>query len=72
MSERIDLTEAPLPAARRPDEKGNGSGTGSPKLDEFARRVLGPAAVVGVLLLYLLWGLLSGAWSHEAMGHMHC
>ena len=69
MPERIDLTEAPLPAARRPARKGNGKGTGAPKLDEFARRVLGPAALVTILLtLYLLWGLLSGAWSHQAMG----
>ena len=67
MSERIDLTEAPLPAARRPIRKGKGTGT--PKLDDFARRILGPAALVSILLtLYLFWGLLSGAWSHQAMG----
>ena len=67
MSERIDLTEAPLPAARRPTRKGKGTGT--PKLDDFARRILGPAALVSILLtLYLFWGLLSGAWSHQAMG----
>jgi hypothetical protein len=71
MAERIDLTEAPLPAARRPVQKGKGKGTGSPKLDEFARRVLGPAALVTILLtLYLLWGLLSGAWSHQVMGQL--
>jgi len=64
MPERIDLTEAPLPAARRPVKKNKG--TGAPKLDEFARRVLGPAAILSILLtLYLLWGLCSGAWSHE-------
>ncbi len=69
MPERIDLTEAPLPAARRPVKKGKGTGT--PKLDEFARRVLGPAALVTILLtLYLNWGLLSGAWSHQAMGQL--
>ena len=67
MSERIDLTEAPLPAARRPTRKGKGTGT--PKLDDFARRILGPAALISILLtLYLFWGLLSGAWSHQAMG----
>lgn len=67
MPERIDLTEAPLPAARRPVKKGKG--TGAPKLDDFARRVLGPAALVSFLLaLYLLWGLCSGAWSHQEMG----
>ena len=67
MSERIDLTEAPLPAARRPTRKGKGTGT--PKLDDFARRILGPAALVSIMLtLYLFWGLLSGAWSHQAMG----
>ena len=67
MAERIDLTEAPLPAARRSLKKGKG--TGSPKIDDFARRVLGPVALVSILLtLYLLWGLCSGAWSHQAMG----
>ncbi len=71
MSERIDLTEAPLPAARRPSQKGKGRGTGAPKLDDFARRVLGPAAVLSILLaLYLLWGLFSGAWSHQEMGQL--
>ena len=71
MPERIDLTEAPLPAARRPSQKGKGKGTGSPKLDEFARRTLGPSAVLSVLLaLYLLWGLCSGAWSHQEMGQL--
>ena len=71
MPERIDLTEAPLPAARRPVKKGTGKGTGAPKLDAFARKVLGPAAAVTFLLtLYLLWGLLSGAWSHQQMGQL--
>ena len=71
MAERIDLTEAPLPAARRPSGKG-GRGTGSQKLDEFARRVLGPAAIIsGLLILYLLWGLSSGAWSHEELAKLH-
>ena len=71
MSGRIDLTEAPLPRARRKAAKGNGRGTGLPKLDEFALRVLGLSSIVsGLLLLYLLWGLLSGAWSHESMGHL--
>lgn len=70
MSGRIDLTEAPLPRARRPKNR-NERGTGLPKLDEFALRLLGISALAGgVFLLYLLWGLFSGAWSHEAMGHM--
>ena len=75
MSERIDLTEAPLPRVRRQATRGTGGnarGTGLPKLDEFALRVLGlTAAVSSLLLLYLLWGLLSGAWSHEALGHLN-
>ena len=71
MSGRIDLTEAPLPRARRAVFKGSNRGTGVPKLDEFAVRLLGVAGLVsGLLVLYLLWGLLSGAWSHEAMGHL--
>ncbi len=71
MPERIDLTEAPLPRAPRPKKGSTARGTGVPKLDGFAVRLLGIAAVAcGLFLLYLLWGLLSGAWSHEAMGHM--
>ncbi|MGI4790528.1 MAG: hypothetical protein ACRYFS_16955 [Janthinobacterium lividum] len=71
MSERIDLTEAPLPRARRQVVHGNGRGTGLPKLDEFALRLLGLSAAASALfLLYLFWGLLSGAWSHEAMGQL--
>lgn len=71
MSERIDLTEAPLPRARRAGSKGNARGTGLPKLDEFALRLLVFSGLIsGLLLLYLLWGLWSGAWSHEAMGHL--
>ena len=71
MSERIDLTEAPLPRAPRAKRPGgNERGTGLPKLDEAALKVLGGAAIVaGLMLLYLLWGLLSGAWSHEVIGH---
>lgn len=71
MSERIDLTEAPLPRAPRPKQTGgNGRGTGLPKLDEFALKVLGvSAAISGLLLLYLFWGLWSGAWSHQVMVH---
>lgn len=72
MAERIDLTEAPLPAARRPAQKGNGRGTGSPKLDNFARGLLVPAAVIsGLLIVYLLSGLLSGSWSHEALAQLN-
>ena len=71
MPQRIDLTEAPLPAARRPSRKGNGRGTGSPKLDSFARSLLVPAAIVsGLLILYLLAGLFTGSWSHEAMAQL--
>jgi hypothetical protein len=71
MSDRIDLTEAPLPRAPRSKNRGNVRGTGLPKLDEFALRVLGlSAAFSSLLLLYLLWGLFSGAWSHQAMGHL--
>ena len=69
MEERIDLTEAPLPRAPRPTRRQRSRGTGLPKLDEFARRLMGISALVcGMALLYLLWGLLSGAWSHESMG----
>ena len=69
MSQRIDLTEAPLPPARRPRRGGGGRGTGVARLDEAAHRLVGPAAVVSALLtLYLLWGLWGGAWSHQAMG----
>ena len=72
---RIDLTDAPLPAARRTAQKpgggGRGKGSGSLKLDEFAQRILPFATIIsGLLLLYLLWGLWSGAWSHEALGNM--
>ena len=72
MAERVDLTEAPLPRAPRVKRpKGNQRGTGVAKLDEIAVKVLGGAALVaGLMLLYLLWGLLSGAWSHEVVGHM--
>ena len=71
MSERIDLTEAPLPAARRATQKGR-RGSGSPKLDEFARTVFKFSILLtGLLLLYLLWGLWSGAWSHEAIVHLN-
>ena len=53
MAERIDLTEAPLPPAR-PPRKGNGRGAGSSKLEDFARRMLAPAACLsGLLALYL-------------------
>ena len=77
MPERIDLTEAPLPAARRAAPKpgggkggGGGKGSGWRKLDEIAGRVLPLAAIAaGLLLLYLLWGLWSGVWSHEHLGH---
>ena len=77
MSERIDLTEAPLPAARRASQKpgggkggGGGKGSGWRKLDEIAGRVLPLAGIAaGLLLLYLLWGLWSGVWSHEHLGH---
>ncbi len=72
MAERIDLTEAPLPRAPRVKRlAGNNRGTGLPKLDEFALRVLGFAALAGaLLLLYLFWGLWSGAWSHSALAHL--
>jgi hypothetical protein len=72
MAERVDLTEAPLPRAPRAKRpKGNQRGTGVAKLDEIAVKALGGAAIVaGLMLLYLLWGLLSGAWSHEVVGHM--
>ena len=70
MAERIDLTEAPLPRAPRPKRRPS-RGTGLPKLDELARRLLGVSALAcGLLLLYLLWGLWSGAWSHQAMAHL--
>ena len=71
MPERIDLTEAPLPRAPRAKRSKNERGTGLPKLDELALRVLGLAALAsGLLLLYLYWGLWSGAWSHAAMAHL--
>ena len=71
MPERIDLTEAPLPRAPRAKKGSSARGTGHRKLDEFAIRLMGIAALAcGLLSLYLLWGLLSGAWSHEAMGHL--
>ena len=67
MSERIDLTEAPLPPTRLAPHKGR-QGTGSPKLDDFARTAFRLSAVVSVLLLlYLFWGLWSGAWCHEGL-----
>ena len=69
MAERIDLTEAPLP--RAPRAKRGSRGTGLPQLDELGRRLLGVSGLAcGLLLFYLLWGLLSGAWSHEALGHL--
>ena len=72
MAERVDLTEAPLPRApraKRPQKRGRG--TGVAKLDEIAVKVLGGAAIIaGLMLLYLLWGLLSGPWSHEVVGQM--
>ncbi len=71
MAERIELGAAPLPPPRRPPPSKPGRGLKPSKLDEFARRVLGPASVAcGLFLLYLLWGLGSGAWSHQAMGHL--
>ncbi len=71
MAERIELGAAPLPPPRRPPPSKPGRGGRQSKLDEFARRVLGPASVAcGLFLLYLLWGLGSGAWSHQAMGHL--
>jgi hypothetical protein len=71
MPERIDLTEPPLPPVRRSSRSGPGRGTGSSKLDSFALKVLVPMALLsGLLALYLLWGLLSGAWSHEALIQM--
>ena len=71
MSERIDLTEAPLPRAPRPKRGSRSRGTGVRKLDEFAVRLLSAAAIAGgLMLLYLLWGLLSGSWSHAAMGQL--
>ena len=71
MAGRIDLTEPPLPPVRRSARQGKGQGTGSPKLDGFARRILIPAAILsGLLTLYLLWGLFSGVWSHEALVQM--
>ena len=70
MAERIDLTESPLPPAYRKKPKG-GRGSGSLWWDGASRRVLGLSApVFGLLLLYALWGLWGGAWSHEAMAQM--
>ncbi len=67
MSERIDLTEAPLPPVRRPKLRPT-KGTGSSKLDDFARAVLKFGGIgCSLLLLYLFWGLWSGAWSHEGI-----
>jgi hypothetical protein len=71
MPERIDLTEAPLPRALRAKKQSSQRGTGNSKLDGFATKLLGLSALAaGLFLLYLLWGLLSGAWSHEFMGHL--
>lgn len=71
MAERIELGESPLPPPRRPPPAKSGRGPRPSKVDGFARRMLGPASVAcGLLLLYLLWGLGSGAWSHQAMGHL--
>ena len=72
MPDRIDLTAPPLPPARRPKGTSNGRGTGLTKLDDFARRLLIPAALFsGFLLIYLLGGLLSGYWTHEALAQLH-
>ncbi len=71
MSGRIDLTEAPLPRAPRPKRPPEQRGTGVPKLDEFAQRTLGFAALAaGLMLLYIFWGLWSGAWTHAALAHL--
>ncbi len=71
MSERIDLTEAPVPAARRPVQKRR-RGTGSAKLDDFARTAFKYASFFSaLLLLYLLWGLWSAAWSHEGIAALN-
>ena len=69
MAERIDLAEAPMPAARRAGQKGGGRGPKFTKLEDFARRVFAFALPISLLLLlYLLGGLWSGVWSHEQMG----
>ncbi len=74
MSERIDLTEAPIPAARRASQKGGGRkgrGSRSTKLEDLARRIFQIALVVSLfLLLYLFWGLWSGVWTHDALLHL--
>jgi len=65
VAERIDLAEAPMPAARRAGQKGGGRGAKFTKLEDFARRVFAVALVASLfLLLYLLGGLWSGVWSH--------
>ena len=70
MAERIDLTEAPLPPAHRKKRKA-GRGSGSLWWDGASRRVLALSApICGLLLLYALFGLWSGAWSHESMAQM--
>jgi len=69
VAERIDLAEAPMPAARRAGQKGGGRGPKFTKLEDFARRVFAFALPISLLLLlYLLGGLWSGVWSHEQMG----
>ena len=67
MPERIDLTESPLPPARRPNSRRT-KGSGSSKLGDFARTLTNFGSIIsGLLLLYLFWGLWSGVWSHEGI-----
>jgi hypothetical protein len=71
----IDLSQ--IPARPRSPSKsflgggkpGRGTGTA---IDEYARKVLWIALLVSLLLMtYLLFGLFSGAWAKEAMGHLY-
>jgi hypothetical protein len=71
VSERIDLTEAPLPPPRRPNSR-KAKGGGASKLGDFARTLTNFGSMIcGLLLLYLFWGLWSGVWSHEGIVHLN-
>lgn len=72
MPEPIDLSQVPARSAPRPKSSfqhgGGGRRGNAAPLFEYARTVFWSALVVSLLLLaYLLAGLYSGAWSHEAL-----
>ena len=68
----IDLSAPPLPPPRRtankPPPRG-GFQAQIPRIQEISKQIFWVALVVDALLLtYLLWGLGSGGWSHQALG----